>query len=59
MRQILLGSRHGFGADITLEAAVEILIRIVFRGIGREIKDFDFITMISQPGRYFLGVMNT
>ncbi len=50
---------HSLCAEISFQIIVEILIRIVFRRIGRKIKKPDFFLVCISPLRHRLAVMNS
>ena len=57
--EIIAGLGTRLVLDRLLQIVVEIFIRIVFRRIGREIKDLDFDLVARQPILNRLGVMDT
>lgn len=57
MPRTILQSTHE-GAGLLLEVAVEIFVRIEFRGIQRQIKDLDLLFVFFQPGLDDLAVMD-
>ena len=44
--------------DRNLQSMIQVFIRIVFRGIGRQEKHLNFILVVFQPGRGKFAVMD-
>ena len=58
MRDIFRRVRQMTGMDRNLQSMIQVFIRIVFRGIGRQEKPLNFILAVFQPRRSKLAVMD-
>ena len=57
--EFFITARAGAFTDRALQVAVEQLVRIVLRGIGRQIEYLNLVLMLFKPCRHYLCMMNT